>query len=97
MSASVDTRAISRFPFLNFMGMKVSRERQSYQDMPRVCDAILALGCLCLSNGHEGRKDTKGERTRREEGHKGRTDTKGGRTQRKSGHERRKDTKGGRT
>jgi len=39
--------------------------------------------------GHKGRKDTTGGRTRREEGHKEREDTKGGRT-------RGKDTKGGR-
>jgi hypothetical protein len=35
---------------------------------------------LCLIDGHEGRKDKKGERTRREEGHEGREDMKGGRT-----------------
>ena len=53
---------------------------------------------LCLIDGHEGRKDTMGGRTHREEGHKGRKDTKGGRTQREEGHEEREqDTKGGRT
>ena len=33
---------------------------------------------LCLIDGHEGRKDMKGGRTRREEGHEDREDTKGG-------------------
>ncbi len=42
-------QAISRFPFLNFVGTKVSQERQSYQDMPRVRDSILALACWILA------------------------------------------------
>jgi hypothetical protein len=33
---------------------------------------------LCLMDGHDGRKDTKGGRTRREEGHKVREDMKEG-------------------
>jgi hypothetical protein len=33
---------------------------------------------LCLIDGHEGRKDMKGGRTRREEVHEEREDTKGG-------------------
>ncbi len=41
--------------------------------------------------GHEGRKDTKGGKT------KGRKDTKGGRTWRGGGHEGREDMKGGNT
>jgi hypothetical protein len=35
-----------------------------------------------MEEGHEGREDTKGGRTRREGGHKGREDTKGGRRER---------------
>jgi hypothetical protein len=43
---------------------------------------------LCLTDGHEGRKDTKGGRTHWEEGHKERKDVKrGSRTRREGGHE----------
>jgi hypothetical protein len=42
-------RAISCFPFLNFVGTKVSRERQSYQDMPKGSDSIGAASALLAS------------------------------------------------
>ena len=42
-------QAISCFPFLNFVGMKVSQERRSYQDMPRVSDSISAASALLAS------------------------------------------------
>ena len=42
-------QVISCFPFLNFVGTKVSQERQSYKDMPRVRDSIGAASALLAS------------------------------------------------
>jgi hypothetical protein len=45
----VSCELISCFPYLNFVGMKVSGERQSYKDMPRVRDSIGAASALLVS------------------------------------------------
>ncbi len=52
------SQVMSCFPFLNFVETKVSQERQSYKNMPRVCDssgaasALLASACMPSSISH---------------------------------------------
>jgi hypothetical protein len=48
-SVSVDAASYILLPISNFVRMKVSREKQSFQGLPRVSDLILALACWILA------------------------------------------------